>query len=1506
MKKRIISLLLALALVLSILPSALLTASADEPSGATVSFTLSNDGIPVIGADEDATRLSGVTLTVPYFDLALYGMEDFYRYEADSFENGGGYIGYTVLTEPTVLHLYIYALERFYYGVPAGDCGKGADFLLESYGVTFGARSEAEIVDEVGLPVGTGSEAGLEISGSATSMYCQNFWGHDENLMYFVNHAYPLMAKGWGATADYLLLTDGDVVDVAMFTDYSFYFSGAFAYMEPETAEIKAGEELTLNAYGASTSAGFGGESLPAEPIALCWAVYPDNGGSLADGEISDPSETFTHVFDEPGEYTVIGYDPSCGSESACIAPAVGHVTVTENVTTVSFDVTPADAVVFLTDSEGTRSLPDADGIYTLQNGAVYGYTVTKNGYVGQKFTFTAGESGTITVVLTEAPENAAIDSSIYAQWANFRNGENHLGITASATPYDSADAELLWAVKYGTGWSAAPGSPIMVDGCIITYVGTRLLKLDRETGAILAEGAMAASSSFSIVPPTYADGMIFIGLSGGRIQAFNADTMESLWVYTDPLGGQPNCPITYKDGYLYAGFWQGETGVKNFVCLSATDEDPAQTAEEKLATWTYAQKGGFYWAGAYASEKFVVVGTDDGVGGYTSETASLLVFDRLTGELMDSESGFRGDIRSNVSYDLDSNRVFFTTKGGQLCNAKIDWTTGEISDVHKTTVVDANGTQNAMSTCTPSVYNGRIYIGVSGTSQFTAGSGHAINVYTLAEDGTMTLAYSYPVKGYPQTSTMLTTAYVEAEGYVYIYLPYNYTPGGISVLKDQPGQTQPLTASGEDYSEVFTPEEPLAQYCICSTIADEYGTIYYKNDSAYMMAITSKILSIEVAAAPQKLRYDGEVFDPTGLRVVAKLANGMERDITGYVTWQDAPISDGQTELELTYTYGFDSENYGIQTKTVSLPVNPSGVRAEVALTAQAANGFLLAPQTQTVSSVLAEDYGYIDQIDLTEAVSALDVLVRAHELVFGDDFNTETARTLLDVNSYGSISTIFGVETVNCGFTVNELSPTAAEEASWGGYVGLTLNETPVAAGDDVSFFLYQDDYAMDLYTWFEQGGAFTRTLTAEARLPFECTVRGYYVGWYGCNYRDFADIVAAQEGITADVADAQLALVDLETGELTDLDGCITDEDGRVSLTFPEAGTYTITAYVPAEEIENYATPVLLTLATVTVGEHTHSFGAWEITTPADCTTAGEETRTCVCGETETRELAAAGHSLTATAAKPATCTEEGNSAYWHCAACEKYFSDAAAATEITLAETVIAAAGHTPQLAGAAPATSYAEGYTGDTVCSVCGEVLAKGQTIPVTRENSPAKEFDDVDLTQWYLPGVDYMLDNGLMIGVGGGSFNPAGLLTRGEFVTVLYRTAKEPSVSGLENPFTDVQAGSFYADAVLWAAANGVVKGVSETEFAPDAPITREQLATILFRYEKAQAPQTDALAAFPDANAVSAYAKDAMNWAVAEGILNGTREGSVVYLDPTGNATRAQMANLLMRYLEK
>lgn len=807
----------------------------------------------------------------------------------------------------------------------------------------------------------------------------------------------------------------------------------------------------------------------------------------------------------------------------------------------VRFAVTPSDAVVYLASQEtGQRVLPDAEGNYALCAGADYRYTVTKYGYCAAAASFTAS-AGTLTIALERAAEHPLRDIAAAGDWLSFRGNAQNNAVTNAPLPTSAADATLLWANKLGEGYSeGAVGSPILVGGCLYTYANDTVFKVDKNTGEILVAKPMDHTSSFSITPPAYGEGMLFVGLSNGTVQAFDAETLDSLWIYRDALGGQPNCPITYHDGFLYTGFWNAETRQANFVCLSVTDEDPTLEKEEKQASWLYPHNG-FYWAGAYVTDDYLLVTTDDGANGYTSGYGSLLSLDSRTGELLDEVTmPHVGDLRGTICYD--DGTCYFTSKGGDFYAVNVS-DSGELDESSLRRLHLDNGTNDAttppMSTSTPVVYRGRAYIGVSGAGQFSAYSGHNLTVIDL---DSWSIAYTIPTQGYPQTSGLLTTAYSE----VYVYFFDNYTPGKLRVIRDTPGQSAPDPAylTTETYRVggaertietayvLFTPSGEQAQYAICSPIVDADGNLYFKNDSAYLMCLSSRIVSLRVETQPEKTDYaPGECFDAAGMTVVATYANGVQRDVTPYIRHSTQPLTAEDTELTLWLDFGAYAQLYGN------------------------ANG-------QT------------------------------------------------------------GVETT---------LPTAT----------LSLK---IAAEDEPC-----------------NGGA-------------------------TCPGAAFSDMPAAND-----------------------------------------------------------------------------------------------------------------------------------------------------------------------------------------------------------------------------WAHKGIDYAIKNGLLNGVGGGKIDPNGQLTRAMLVTILWRFAGQPADG--ENPFTDVPKQKWYTQAVAWAAKNGIVNGMSETTFEPDTPITREQIATILFRYVRRQGLDNGArgdFSRFADGALVSGWADEALRWATANGVLNGSKEANGLYLNPQSNATRAETATLMMNFIQK
>ncbi|MGN1306788.1 MAG: S8 family serine peptidase [Faecousia sp.] len=348
-------------------------------------------------------------------------------------------------------------------------------------------------------------------------------------------------------------------------------------------------------------------------------------------------------------------------------------------------------------------------------------------------------------------------------------------------------------------------------------------------------------------------------------------------------------------------------------------------------------------------------------------------------------------------------------------------------------------------------------------------------------------------------------------------------------------------------------------------------------------------------------------------------------------------------------------------------------------------------------------------------------------------------------------------------------------------------------------------------------------------------------------------------AASGMLEIVPDDNMTLLDVTSpAQLS----AYTVKNGKV--TFGYAGTDAIAKgeIIAVLRLKDVTEPATLTVTETerggetpetdaTVVELGHGWGEWTVTKQATCTEAGEEARICaVCGETETRVIAATGHN-------------------W-----------------------------------GAWTVTAEADCFTAGietSVCAACGSAEQR-ETAP-NSEHCPSKAFSDLDTNGWYHESVDYVLNTGLMKGMGNGSFAPDGTVNRAMVVTLLYRLAGEPAVQKAA-PFTDVADGAYYAKAVAWAYEHKIVLGVTDELFAPDAVATREQLVTLLYRYASFAGMDVSAggdLKTFPDNATISAYAREAMAWAVGQGLLKGDESGKLL---PTDTATRAELAAILFRFL--
>ena len=264
----------------------------------------------------------------------------------------------------------------------------------------------------------------------------------------------------------------------------------------------------------------------------------------------------------------------------------------------------------------------------------------------------------------------------------------------------------------------------------------------------------------------------------------------------------------------------------------------------------------------------------------------------------------------------------------------------------------------------------------------------------------------------------------------------------------------------------------------------------------------------------------------------------------------------------------------------------------------------------------------------------------------------------------------------------------------------------------------------------------------------------------------------------------------------------------------------------------------------------------------------------------------------HSYTAVVTPP-TCTEKGYTT--HTCSCGDSYVD-----------TYVDALGHAWDSGKVTKQPTATETGIRTYTCTRCS--VTKTETIPATGSVDVTQMFTDVT-KNWAYPGIQYCVTHGIMGGMGDGTFAPTGTTTRAQIVQILYNLEGTPAVSGT-TPFTDLTA-NWYKPAILWAYQNNVVAGKSPTTFDPEGPVTREQIAVILTQYMfhvlKMNRTWTPAdLSTFPDGANVSSWAKEAMQDAVALGLINGTKApDDKVYLDPQGSAARQQVATILMNFCQ-
>ena len=758
-----------------------------------------------------------------------------------------------------------------------------------------------------------------------------------------------------------------------------------------------------------------------------------------------------------------------------------------------------------------------------------------------------------------------------------------------------------------------------------------------------------------------------------------------------------------------------------------------------------------------------------------------------------------------------------------------------------------------------------------------------------------------------------------DAENPFYVPASYTYTPSAAGtytlVFKASDGK-----AESPEYKFVLTVIDPNA-----------------KSSDAGVASV--KVAGVEAAAGTAENSFS--VTLPAGTEVTADsfeiTLSDSKATLTGPAKGEDG-----------VWTFTVTAEDGTAVTYSVTVTVKEAKtIHATISM--QAENMFIMVPTRVEVSSDLAERYGYAD--DVTDGVSALDVLVKYHEITFGEDFTKDSKSDYLVVSN-GTITTVNGEKTSAFSFAVNGEFPCDknGEYNTQYGYTGYTISQTPVAEDGTVEFFFYQDtSMYMDYYTWFtDTDGNRLDTFTVQAGTDFTLGMDGYMYA-YGGGLKPEDRVT---HGAALDPEDIQICTVG-EDGTLTPVEGKVIGENGQVTLSFAAAGSYVLSAM--GDELTNIFSPWLP--VTVTAAPKSSNADVSSVTVAGVEATAGENNTYTVTLPYGTDVTAGSFVIVTSDAgATVGALTNEGN--VWT-------FTVTAEDGVTSKTYTVTVSFTEAPKSNDAGVSSITVAGFkavaganNSYTVTVPYGTVVKTGSFVIVTRHpratvsaltntrniwsftvtaedgvttavytvtvntaalpepitpgvdnKKPASKpevklpFTDVSTSDWFYDDVAFVYENGLFSGTDSRSFSPNASMTRAMLVTVLYRLEGEPTVTG-RSSFTDVRSGAYYEKSVIWAAANGIVTGTDSTSFSPDAKVTREQLAAILYRYAQYRKLDTDASAklnSFTDADSVSAYASEALGWAVSEGLINGA-SGKLM---PKGDATRAQVAAILHRLVK-
>ncbi len=681
----------------------------------------------------------------------------------------------------------------------------------------------------------------------------------------------------------------------------------------------------------------------------------------------------------------------------------------------------------------------------------------------------------------------------------------------------------------------------------------------------------------------------------------------------------------------------------------------------------------------------------------------------------------------------------------------------------------------------------------------------------------------------------------------------------------------------------------------------------------------------------------------PEGLTYIGPWAFAWDRILGQEDTTLGLPSS-----LQTISTGAFAFVNHH---KNLNIPANVTSIGDYAFMCDYYMNNLTFSPGDKKLTIGKAAFFGdnHMKSVDLSNRVAQIDRCAFAgcemlEEAYFGDKIDTIEGRAFTSLDNAMKIA----VEGVLNGI----LRPDDTEQnADQAGDISTALNM--IAKVTKLKRAVFKNDPAKSIYAAADSNRSFPDdcvvyypqgSYTWLAELKDDGTWQGYQTGfWHGDHIAAFTDTVVAptctEQGYTHHVCTVKGCTY----APVDDTYVAATDHTWVKTQTLPPACTEQGTAF--------YKCSVCGVTRTEKIAALGHDLSRCDLRPAATCTQPGRAVGTCArCGVQIDEVIPAKGHdySYAETSVAP-TCTEPGHYK-GTCPTCGKDYDDVVPALGhdwgewVTSIEPTVSTVGYRYHVCNR-DGCGYREGedipklhtHTWDAgvvtqkptaaepgvrtyTCTVCGQTRTEAipaTGVPETCNGGPAcpgYAFRDMPAPSiWSHAGLDYCIDHGYIAGTSATTVTPDGECTRAMIVSILYRVQGEPAkVNGYElkklaAPFDDVERGCWYTDAIWWAKLTGVVSGMSPSTFAPDDPITRAQLAVILYNYTKQFAPEslteTGSLTGFPDADSVPSWARTAMAWAVGNGLISGVGENGVSYLRPEGCATRAQVATILMNY---